>query len=66
MSIYENCFKYGLRFCAVSPLDSTWYIEYICSNRSRYNVLDPSTTQLKALSSIHTRLETKLENALEK
>ena len=66
ISIYENCFKCNLRSYTVSLLDSTRYIEYVCSNRSRYNVLGPITTQLETLSSTHVCLKTELEDTLEK
>src|SRR6266566_9697285 len=66
MPIYKNYLKHGLRFYTVSLLDSTWYIEYVRSNRSKCNILGPITIQLEALSSIYTRLEAKLKNAFEK
>ncbi len=66
MPIYENCFKHGLRFYTVSPLDSARYIKCVRSNRSRYDVLNLTTVQLEALSSTHICLETKLEDVLEK
>ncbi len=42
MPICENCFKHGFRSCAISSLDSSRYIEYIRSNRSRYNIIGPT------------------------
>ncbi len=39
MPIYKNCFKYDFRSYAVSPLDSIRCMEYVRSNRSRYNIL---------------------------
>ena len=66
MSIYKNCFKHDLRSYAVSPLDSSQYIEYICLNRSRYDILNPTTAQLKTLSSTYVRLEVELKNTFEK
>ncbi len=66
ISIYENCFKYGLRFYTVSPLDSIQYVKCVRSNCSGYDILDLITTQLETLSSTHIRLETKLENTFEK
>ncbi len=64
--VYENCFKHSLRFCAVFPLDSIQYIEYIRSNRFKYDILSFITTQLETLSSIYVRLETELKDAFEK
>src|SRR6266566_5305288 len=66
MSICENCFKCSFRFCVVSPLDSIQCVEYICSNRSKYNILNFTIIQLETLFSIYVRLETELENAFER
>ncbi len=66
MPIYENYFKRSLRSYTVSPLDSMWYIEYIRSNRSGYDVLSPTAVQLKTLSSIHIRLKVELKDTFEK
>ena len=66
MSICENCFKCGFCFCIVSPLDFVRYIEYICSNYFRYNILDLIAIQLETLSSIYARLKAELEDAFEK
>ena len=62
-SIYCNS---SLRFCTVSPLDSVRCIEYVRSNRFKYDILSPTATQLKALSSTHIHLKTELEDAFEK
>ncbi len=66
MPICENCFKRGLRSYVVSLLDSMRYMEYIRSNRSKYDVLGPIVVQLETLFSIYIRLEMKLENTFEK
>ena len=66
ISIYKNYFKCDFRFYIVSPLDSSQCIKYIRSNYSRYNILNPTTTQLKTLSSTYVRLKTKLKDTFEK
>ncbi len=66
ISICENCFKRGFRFYMVSLLDSVRYMKYVCSNRSRCDVLGLTVAQLEALSSIYVRLEAELEDAFEK
>ncbi len=66
ISIYKNYFKCDFCSYAVSPLDSSQYIEYIRSNCFGYNVLNFIITQLETLSSIYICLETELKNALEK
>ena|SRR6266566_9529012 len=66
MLIYENCFKRGFHFYAISPLDSIQCVEYICSKYFGYNVLSPIVIQLEILSSIYVRLEAELKNTLKK
>ncbi len=66
MPICENYFKHRFQSYTISPLDSSYYIEYIWSNRSGYNIIGPTATQFETLSSIHIRFETKLEDTLEK
>ncbi len=64
--ICENCFKRGFCSYAMSPLDSSRYVEYVQLNRSRCNVIDPTTAQFKTLSSIYVCLEAELEDAFKK
>src|SRR6266566_3722014 len=66
ISIYKNYFKRGLRFYAVSPLDSVQYIKCVRLNRFGCDVLDSIVIQLEILSSIHVYLETKLKDTFEK
>ncbi len=66
MPICENCFKCGLRFCAVSSLDSVWCAECVRSNRFGCDVLGLTAAQLEVLSSIYVCLEAELEDVFEK
>src|SRR6266699_3649751 len=64
--ICKNYFKRGLRSYMVYLLDSTWYVEYIRLNCSRYNVLSLIVAQLEVLSSTYVRLKTELKDIFEK
>ncbi len=66
ISIYKNYFKYRFRSYIVSLLDSLQYIEYIRSNRFKYNIINLIVIQLEILSSIYIRFKVKLEDAFEK
>ncbi len=64
--ICENCFK--RRFCSytVSPLDLSYCIECVRSNRSGYDVIGPIVVQFEILFSIYVRFEAELEDVFEK
>ncbi len=64
--ICENCFKRGFRFYIMSPLDSSYCIEYIQSNRSGCDIMGPTAVQFEALSSTYVCFEAELKDALEK
>ena len=66
ISICENYFKCGLCFYTVFPLDSIQYIECICSNRFKYDILNLIVIQLETLSLTHICLEMELEDTFEK
>jgi len=47
---YNNCTRRGITTCITSPQDSSRYEEYVCLNRSNYDIFDVTDTQLQTIA----------------
>ena len=65
-TIIPSCSFYkgrGISSCQVSPYNSSRYAEYVCLNRSCYDVLGPSSAKLRNITAQHKKLEDELKAA---
>jgi len=62
----SNCAKRGFSSCEVSPLESSRCDRCVHSNRSACDVLGATPSQFQNIVSQHSRLESELEEALER
>ena len=52
-----NCIRRDQQTCITSPGDSSWYEEYVRSNRSGYNIFSATDVQLQTIAMQYARLE---------